>query len=42
MIKQQILVNKHLPVQTQQNKHFQKIFEFFKLDDKDTTAMPPT
>ena len=37
MIKYEIFVNEHLPVQTQQNK--QRIFNFFKLINKDITAM---
>ena len=38
MIKHQIFVNKHLPIQIQQNKHWQKISNLFKLVNKDTTA----
>ena len=40
MIKRQMFVNKHLPVQGQQNKHYEKICNLFKLVNKDTTAMP--
>ena len=40
MIKHQIFVNKHLPVQTQRNEI--NIFGLFKLVNKDTTAMPLT
>ena len=31
MIKGQVFVNKHLPVQTQRSKHQQRIFDLFKL-----------
>ena len=40
MIKHQIFVNKHLLVQTKRNKHYQEIFDLFKLINEDTTAMP--
>ena len=42
MIKHQIFVNKHLTVQTQRNKCQEKIFNLFKLVNKDTTAMTLT
>ena len=42
MIKHQIFVIKYLPVQTQQNKHWQRSFDLFKLINKDNTAMPLT
>ena len=42
MIKRQIFANKHLPVQTQQKKHYQKIFDLFKLITEDTTGIPLT
>ena len=40
MIKHQIFENKYLPVQTPQNKHWQRIFDMFKLINKDITLMP--
>ena len=39
MIKHQIFVNKHLPIQTQRKKYYQKIFDLFKLVNKNTTTM---
>ena len=35
MIKHSIFANKHLPVQTQRNKHQQRILDLFKLLNKD-------
>ena len=40
MIKHQIFLNKHLPIQTQRKNYYQKIFDLFKLVNKVTTAMP--
>ena len=37
-----VLENKHLPVQTQWNKHYQKIYDLFKLINVDAIAMPLT
>ena len=42
LIQYQSFVNNHLLVQTQQNKHQQRIFDLFKLINKDTTAVPLT
>ena len=39
MVKYQILVNKHLPVQTPRNKHWQMISDLLKLINKDTTVI---
>ena len=39
MVKPQILVNKHLPVQTPRNKHLQKIYDLFRLINKDTAVI---
>ena len=39
MAKHQILVNKHLQVQTPRNKHWQRIIDLFKLINKDTTII---
>ena len=39
MIKHQIFVKKHLPVQTPRNKHWQRIFDLFKLIKKDSTVI---
>ena len=37
-----IFVNKHVPVQNQWNKHYQKIYDLFNLINEDATAMPLT
>ena len=37
MIKHQIFVNKYLPVRTPRYKHYQRIFDLFRLINKDTT-----
>ena len=42
MIKNRNFFNKHLPVETQENKHWQNIFDLFNFIDNDTTAMPMT
>ena len=39
MVKPQILVNKHLPVQTPRNKHLQKIYDLFRLINKDPAVI---
>ena len=39
MVKPRILVNKHLLVQTPRNKHLQRIYDLFRLINKDTTVI---
>ena len=39
LIKHQIFVSKYLPVQTPRNKHQQRIFDLFKLINKDTRVV---
>ena len=39
MIKHQIFVKKHLPVQTPRNKNWQRIFDLFKLIKKDSAVI---
>ena len=39
MIKHQVFVNKHLLVQNPGDKHWQRIFDLFKLINKDTTVI---
>ena len=39
MVKQQILVNKHLLDQTPRNKHWPRISDLFKLINKDITVI---
>ena len=42
MIKHSFFENKNLPVQTQRNKHQQRIFDLLKLINKDSAVMPVT
>ena len=39
IVKHQILVNKHLPVQTPRSKHGQRISDLFKLINKDAAVI---
>ena len=39
MVKRQISVNKHLPVQNPRNKRWQRISDLFKLTNKDATVI---